>query len=360
MQDIEFHLRRQDFVEQPHVIANTYGLSVTAFRYPSGIEALLVENERGNIIVLPFMGQMIWGAEFDGVDLTMGNGFSMPRPATTIVETYGCFAFHSGILRNGCPSPQDNHLLHGEMACAKMDKAGLLFGHDERGAFVEITGEYEYVMGFGAHYLARPSVRLHADETLFDITMDVENLSSAPMELMYMCHVNFAYAEGARIVQPVPYTPDHVQVRTAVPGHVTPNDDYLSLIDELATDPAAMEVLDEPERYDPEQVFYIRGLPKDAEGNTHLMMQLPEGDGFGISYPTEIFPKTVRWILVNGDAQVAAFALPSTCEPEGYLAEKAKNNVQVLASGERAVFPVRVGYLDTTAAERFEATIKAL
>nr|WP_313372743.1 aldose 1-epimerase family protein [Brucella intermedia] len=359
-QDIEFHLRRQDFVEQPHVIANTYGLSVTAFRYPSGIEALLVENERGNIIVLPFMGQMIWGAEFDGVDLTMGNSFSMPRPATTIVETYGCFAFHSGILRNGCPSPQDNHLLHGEMACAKMDKAGLLFGHDARGAFVEITGEYEYVMGFGAHYLARPSVRLHADETLFDITMDVENLSSAPMELMYMCHVNFAYAEGARIVQPVPYTPDHVQVRTAVPGHVTPNDDYLSLIDELATDPAAMEVLDEPERYDPEQVFYIRGLPKDADGNTHLMMQLPEGDGFGISYPTEIFPKTVRWILVNGDAQVAAFALPSTCEPEGYLAEKAKNNVQMLAPGKRAVFPVRVGYLDTTAAEQFEATIKAL
>ena len=138
-------------------------------------------------------------------------------------------------------------------------------------------------------------------------------------------------------------------MRTAVPGHVTPNDDYMSLIDELATDPAAMEVLDEPERYDPEQVFYIRGLPKDADGNTHLMMQLPEGDGFGISYPTEIFPKTVRWILVNGDAQVAAFALPSTCAPEGYL-----------APGKRAVFPVRVGYLDTTAAEQFEATIKAL
>ncbi len=33
MQDIEFHLRRQDFVEQPHVIASADGLSVTAFRY---------------------------------------------------------------------------------------------------------------------------------------------------------------------------------------------------------------------------------------------------------------------------------------------------------------------------------------
>lgn len=91
MQDIEFHLRRQDLSNSRMSSPMAYGLSVTAFRYPSGIEALLVENERGNLIVLPFMGQMILGAEFDGVDLTMGNSFSMPRPATTIVETYGCF-----------------------------------------------------------------------------------------------------------------------------------------------------------------------------------------------------------------------------------------------------------------------------
>ncbi len=360
MQDIEFHLRRQDFADQPRVIACTDGLSVTAFRYPSGVEALLVENERGEIVVLPFMGQMVWSAVFDGVDLAMGNSFSMPRPANCIVETYGCLAFHSGVLRNGCPSPQDNHLLHGEMACAAMDRADLVFGRDERGPFVEITGECEYVMGFGAHYLARPSVRLHAGETLFDIVMDLENLSSAPMELMYMCHVNFAYAEAARIVQPAPFTPQHVQVRTAVPGHVTPNDDYLSLIRELAADPSAMETLDQPGRYDPEQVFYVRGLPADAHGDTHMMMRLPEGGAFGISYPVAAFPKTVRWILVNGDAQVAAFALPSTCEPEGYLAEKAKNNIRMLASGERAVFPVRLGYLDAAAAGEFETRIHAL
>jgi len=360
MHEIEFHLRRQDFTEQPHIIGSAGGFSVTAFRYPTGIEALLIENERGNIIVLPFMGQIVWRATFDGVDLTMGNSFSMPRPATTIVETYGCFAFHSGILRNGCPSPQDNHLLHGEMACAKMDKTRLLFGEDEQGLYVQVTGEYEYVMGFGAHYLARPTVRLHAKETLFDITMDVENLSSAPMELMYMSHINFAYKHGARIVQPVDFSPEKVQVRTAVPSHVTPNDRYLSLIDELAANPSIMEVLDEPERYDPEQVFYIRGLPVDAEGKTHQMLQLPSGDGFAISYPVAAFPKTVRWIFVSGDAQVAAFALPSTCEPEGYLAEKAKNNVSILASGERAIFPVRLGYLDQQSAERYAAEIRAL
>ena len=30
----------------------------------------------------------------------------------------------------------------------------------------------------------------------FDVVMEVENLSAAPMDLMYLCHVNFAFAEG--------------------------------------------------------------------------------------------------------------------------------------------------------------------
>src|SRR5690606_27515373 len=137
-----------------------------------------------------------------------------------------------------------------------------------------------------------------------------------------------------------------VKVRTAVPGHVTPNPDYLSLLDTLANQPAAMEVLDEPRRYDPEQVFYINGLPMDNEGLTHLMMQRREGDGFAISYPLASFPKTVRWVVVNGDSRVAALALPSTCEPEGYLAEKANYHVQILSPGERKAFAVRLGYLD--------------
>ena len=360
MQDISIHLRRQDFTDKPHEIASSNGLTVTAFRYATGVEALMIENQRGHLIVLPYMGQMVWGVEFDDVDLTMGNSFAMPRPAKTIAETYGCFAFHSGLLRNGVPSAQDTHAAHGEMPCATMDSAGLIFGEDEQGAYVEVTGEYEYVMGFGAHYLARPSVRLYADDTLFEIEMDVENLSYAPMELMYMCHVNFAYDEDARIVQPTSFSPEDTKVRTAVPAHVTPNPDYLSLIDALAKNPAVMEVLDDPDRYDPEQVFYLRNLKQDDNGIIHQMMKLEQGEAFVISYPAADFPKCVRWILVNGDAQVAAFALPSTCEPEGYLAEKAKGNVRLLAPGERASFPVRLGYLAPAEADEFEQMITAL
>lgn len=56
---------------------------------------------------------MIWDAFFDGHDLTMRNMFSQPKLASEIVATYGCFAFHSGLLANGCPSPADTHPLHG-------------------------------------------------------------------------------------------------------------------------------------------------------------------------------------------------------------------------------------------------------
>lgn len=31
--------------------------------------------------------------------------------------------FIPGLLANGCPSAEDTHLLHGEMACAAMDEA---------------------------------------------------------------------------------------------------------------------------------------------------------------------------------------------------------------------------------------------
>ena len=45
-------------------------------------------------------------------------------------------------------------------------------------------------------------------------------------------------------------------------------------------------------------------------------------------------PHTIRWMLANSDQRVAAFAMPATCEPEGYLAEKRKGNVRSLTGGD--------------------------
>ncbi len=355
-------LRRAAFGEREREVVHWGGLTASAFRFDTGVDALRLANARGSVVVLPYLGQIVWSAKFDGVELAMQSMFREPRPAKTIVETYGCLVYHAGLLRNGVPTPADTHALHGEMPCAEMDAAGIECGRDARGAWMAVTGAREYAMGFGAHYLATPRVVLREGETGLEIVMAVENLSAAPMDLMYLCHVNFAFAEGGRIVQSVPWTPEHVVTRTAVPGHVTPTPDYRALLAALAADPARMRVLSEPERYDPEQVFYIKGLDPGADGRARFLMARREGDAFAISWDLESMPHVIRWILANSDQRVAAFAMPATCEPEGYLAEKAKGHVRSLAGGAKATFATRIDYIDASraaaAAEAIEGATK--
>ena len=348
--DVQIALRREMFGEKEREIVRFGGLVGSAFRYDTGVEALRLVNARGSVTVLPYMGQIAWSAVFDGVELAMQSMFREPRPANVIVETYGCLAYHCGLLRSGVPSATDTHPLHGEMPCAPMDRAGIACGTDARGRWMAVMGAREYAMGFGAHYLATPSVVLRENEASCEIEMDVVNLSSAPMDLMYMCHVNFAFAEGARIVQSVPFTPEHVVTRTAIPGHVTPTADYRALLAALAADPARMQRLDEPARYDPEQVFYIKDVKRGADGRARFLMWRREGDAFTISWDPENMPHTIRWVLANSDQRVAAFAMPATCEPEGYTAEKAKGNVRSLPGGARARFSTLIGYCDATSA----------
>ncbi|MGI4856626.1 MAG: aldose 1-epimerase family protein [Janthinobacterium lividum] len=315
-----------------------------AWTYPSGVRALALENRRGRVVVLPFQGQMIWSAQFDGRDLTMGNPFSQPYPSATVIGTYGCFMFHSGLLRNGCPAPDDTHALHGEMPCATMDRAWLELGDDAEGAFLRVGGEFEYVQGFGDHYFASPGVTLRADSALLDIAMAVENLAGKPMELMYMAHMNYAYVPDARFVEPLGL--ERVRVRASVPAHVRPTPAWSEYVAALSSEPTRLARLDTPRMYDPEIVCFIDAPRRDASGNAHFLLDHPDGAAFYTRYAPEQFPHAARWILHNADQQVAAFVLPATCEPEGYRAELAKGHVRVLAPGETAAFALRTGYLD--------------
>lgn len=61
------------FAATPRISLENTQFSVTLFRYPSGIEAITLENSEGRAIVLPYYGQMIWDVNFAGRSLTMGN-----------------------------------------------------------------------------------------------------------------------------------------------------------------------------------------------------------------------------------------------------------------------------------------------
>ena len=356
MDDVRVALKRSSFGEKEREAVASGALKASLFKYDTGIEAIRVSNSRGNVVVLPYMGQIVWSATFDGVELAMRSMFPAPRPAKTIVETYGCLAYHCGILRSGVPGPGDNHALHGEAPCAEMDEAGIACGEDERGPWMAVTGRRDYAMGFGAHYLATPRVVLRAEATSLAVVMEVENVAADPMDVMYMCHANFAFPEGARIIQPVPFAPQYVVARTAIPGHIPPTPEYEAAIQEFARHPEQMEVLKEPKRYDPEQVFYIKGVKRGPDGLVHFMALRREGDAFAVAYDPESMPHNIRWILVNGGQQVAGFAMPATCEPEGYTAEKRKGNVRSLAAGAKTRFLTRLGYVDKAhAAEQARA-----
>lgn len=329
-------LWRQLFTEHPRVLLANDAFTVTAFRYASGVEGLRVENSRGQLVILPWLGQMIWDAEFDGHDLTMRNMFREPKPATEVVATYGCFAFHSGLLANGCPSPEDVHPLHGEMACAAMDEAWL----ELEGESLRVTGRYEYVMGFGHRYQAQPAVVLHKESALFDIHMAVTNLASVAMPLQYMCHMNYAYVAGASFSQNVP--DDALALRESIPGHVHPTEQWLAFNRRILQGEASLDVLNEPHYYDPEIVFFADRLDRYTD-RPEFRMTAPDGTTFITRFSSAELNYVTRWILYNGDQQVAAFALPATCRPEGFLAAQRNGSLISLAPQETRTFSVTTG-----------------
>ena len=352
-------LKKSFFSSAPLTLVQAGECRAELYRTESGIEAVRLSNPRGHLVILPWYGQMIWQAVFDGVDLTMQSHFKEPRPARDIVGTYGCFMYHSGLLRNGNPGKEDNHALHGEMPLAPMDRAWIETGEDAQGPWIALAGEREYLMGFGDHYMARPRVLLRPDAATFEIQMKVENLSQNEMDLMYMCHANFAFVEGGEIIQPAAFDSNDMAIRTSVPAIVKANDRYLAHLQNLQQDPSPTRIVSSQIGVDPELVFYLKNLKIAADGHVHVMMRRPEGDAFTVRYRPEEFSHLVRWFLANNHQKVCAFAMPATCGVEGHFKEKQLGNLRTLRGGETARFTMTFGYLNAQEAALEEQTVRA-
>lgn len=311
--------------------------TVETFKYKSGVEALSIKNDRGELVILPFMGMIIWDAIFDGVSLKMKDMFSQPLPGQGIEDTYGCFQFSSGLLGNGTPSPEDDYQLHGEFPTATMDSSYIEVGIDT----LTIHADYEYVKGFGDHYLAEPSVKIYAGSGLFDIGMSVSNLSKAQaMPLQYMCHMNYAYVDQAFLSQNVP--DKAFKLRETIPAHVHPNKEWLAYNEKLRASGQLINKLSDSKNYDPEIVFFSENLTKYIP-TAEFRMAIGNGHQFLTRFDTEQLPIVTRWLLYNADQQVAAFALPGTNTPEGRTAAKSSGNLTMLQPGEKKTFSVTTG-----------------
>lgn len=331
-------LRKAQFNQQEEIIIQSEYFKVLGFKYNSGIEAIKIENSKGHLIILPYMGQIIWDAKFLDEDLCMHNMFSEPKQSNEIAATYGCFAFHSGLIRNGCPCTEDDHPLHGEMPCANMDKAWLEVDDHQ----IVIKGEYEYIMGFGDHYLAMPSVSIEKDTSLFEIKMKVQNLASVPMPLQYMCHMNAAYFPGAKMTQNIPDSA--IKLRESIPGHIKPTPQWIDFNNTLKAQSTPIEQLSTPEMYDPEIVYFMDDLSKYTY-KAEFKMEIANGKTLITRFDTAQLSYATRWILYNGDQKVGSYVLPATCRPEGYLAAEKSGTLIQLQPKEIREFIVTTGII---------------
>jgi hypothetical protein len=356
----EMILKKEWFEETEQTILTFNDMTVSTFLYSTGVAAVRITNKSGYIIVLPYQGQQIWDAFFNGRSLKMQTFFDEPVKSRHLLDSYGALLFHCGALRMGCPGPGDDHPLHGELPGAPYNEASLIFGEDDKGSFIGITGIYKYIQAFGDKYNAVPLTKLYSTETVFDVTMTIKNLSSYPMDLMYMCHVNFFPADNGELIQAAGWGVDDMVIRSSIPAHVKPTPKYLAFMDTLKKTPEATRILRPEDEYNPEIVFYIKNLKSDRDGNTHIMQKHTDGSADYISYNPEELNHTVRWILKHEDQKVIGMALPATAYPEGYTAEKKNGNVRSLPGGRDATFKVSIGCLSKKDAEAAEKLINSL
>ena len=350
------HLVPQFFGEREKTLVEQGSLSASTFCFDSGVCGLRLENEVGQLVLLPFQGQQVWSAEFGGRNLTMKSIFTEPRPTRVYLETYGGFLIHCGATAMGVPSREDTHPLHGELPNAPYQKAYLVVGQDKKGPYVGLGGQYQHTVAFNHNYVAEPLVRLYADSTLFEATLKVTNLKHSEMELMYLAHVNFRPVDNGRLVYSAPCTPQHVRVRRSVPAHIRPRPGYVEFIEELACHPEKHNLLAPGLVFDPEVVFSIDYVA-DEEGWAHSMQVHPRGSADYVRHRPAQLDKGIRWISRTGDQDALGIILPATAEPEGYLAEKAKGNVKVLPPQGVFRCEIEMGVLAPPEARRMEEKI---
>lgn len=332
--EMEVTLQPYFFQEKEKQLASFGGLTARTFLYENGVAGLRLQNEVGELVMLPYQGQQIWDARFFGRLLTMKSMFEQPNPTTDYLRTYGGFLIHCGALRMGVPGEKDNHPLHGELPNARYQTAQLIMGSDGGRDYIGLTGTYQYTVAFADNYIARPVVRLYAQSSRVSVSLTVKNLKNTPMDLMYLAHVNFKPVDNGILVYSAPCTPQRVRVRSSIPSHIRPPDGYRDFLKHLEEHPEKHHLLAPGLSFDPEVVFFI-DYNTDDEGWAYTMQVHPNGAGDFIRHRKAQLDHGVRWISRTADQDALGMCLPATAEPEGYTAEISKGNLKTIpAQGE--------------------------
>jgi hypothetical protein len=356
---IRIDLPHEAFTERETRVAATGDTTVTAFRYRNGIEGLRIAMPRLEMVVLPYRGQQVWQAWVDGAPVGMQGMTEEPRAGATLLEAFGAFVYHCGLLGIGAPGPEDDHPLHGELPLAPIDEAWLEIAEDDGRTRLRVGGRWDFARAFRAHYRWLPSVGLVSGETTFTVEAKVENLMGSPLPFMYLAHPNFLPADGGEIAYSAHYGPGQVRVRTAVPPHLKVRDGYREQLLALEKDPSLHHRLSAELGFDPEIVFVIDYLAGE-DGFAHSLQIRPDGSSDWIAHRPAECPVALRWISRTPEQDCIALAEPATSGLLGYTEERRQGRVPELAPGATWRTEIRLGRLDAEATQEIAARIERI
>ena len=340
---LKINLKKSFFGDREFVLTENGGMRATAFRYASGVEALKIENDRGYFIILPFQGQQIWRACFDGRDLTMKSKFDEPRPTKEYLKTYGGFLLHCGIGAFGVPQENDSHPLHGEIPNAEYQSAYIICGDD----YIAVGGHLAYDEALNRNYTFSPECRLYMGETFLKVNAEIENRRHTPMEYMYLCHINFRPVDGAELVYSADCDKEHIKVFKQIADWVPEEQKHAlrSYMEKVQDMPQLHHKIGGASQiYDPEICFAIK-YKTDRDGRAYTL-QLMDGGAWYVSHPANILPTGIRWIARTRDEDALGMVLPATGEHLGYENAKKRGEIKLLPPLGKVSFTIEAGYLD--------------
>ncbi len=353
---MRINLIRESFKTEPYELVSYGDIKVIAYRYKSGIEALRVENPKGHFVILPFRGQQIWDFTFGGRDLGMKTTIKEPVYSDTLLGNYGGFLYHCGVAAFGAPSPEDKHPHHGEIHNMEYNEAYIICDEDENGKYVTIGGVLINDIAFVRKYRFVPECKLYENSSVIKLNVTIENMKNAPMEYMYLCHINFAPIDGSKLVYSAKRDREHIKVHNIVKPDMPKEaaEKLQTYLNALEDHPELQdEVGGANQCYDPEICFAVK-YDSDKDGRAYTM-QYKKGEGACyVSHPVKELPVGVRWISRTPDEDSMGMVLPATSEHLGYIDSKKKGYVKSLGGKEKLEFYMDIGYLDDSSAAKVE------
>ncbi len=349
------------FSERPVELVRDGDLSATALRYQSGVCGLKIQNEFCSMVVLPYMGQQIWFAEFCGKNLTQHSIFDQPLNTTKFGDNYGALLIHCGLTNMGNPDVGESYPLHGELPFADYSDTYTGIGRDEKGVYLAVGGTYVYRNCQEYNYSYRPELRLYRGATVLEMHIEIENHRTNPLEYMFMCHINWLAVEGSHIVYSAPKDSEHITVYpTELDGNSPRSVAIREYGEKLMANPVLGDILDsDTQAYDPEICTSIK-YKSDKNGWAHAMQVMPDGDACYVSFRTEELPYALRWVCRTGDEDGIGIALPTTGNHLGTAYQKSHGLYNTIAPHASGTVRFNFGYLNKEQAELTETHIKKI